>query len=206
MLSLLREGIAINPHYRKLTPLVADAMAGWGDWKNAIWIWESVLESRPNVVALLTNLAKGYLQNGNLSKAQETIQRAKALQPDSLQTSALEVVLWTKLGKDADAAQRAKVLLKADSIDYELVRFSYFLGMRILDPELAILALEMRIKNWPNDAVDGWLKLGKIYDAPEARDERKALQSYRAALKAAQPSEKAAVLAAIPPTYRGRLQ
>ena len=99
-----------------------------------------------------------------------------------------------------------KVLLKADSIDYELVRFSYFLGMRILDPELAILALEMRIKNWPNDAVDGWLKLGKIYDAPEARDERKALQSYRAALKAAQPFEKAAVLAAIPPTYRGRLQ
>lgn len=206
MLSLLREGIAINPHYRKLTPMVADAMAGWGDWKNAIWIWESVLESRPYVVALLTNLAKGYLQNGNLSKAQETIQRAKALQPDSLQTGALEVVLWTKLGKDQDAAQRAKVLLRSDSIDYELVRFSYFLGMRILDPELAILALEMRIKNWPNDAVDGWLKLGKIYDAPEARDERKALQSYRAALKAAQPFEKAAVLAAIPPTYRGRLQ
>lgn len=206
MIFLLREGIAINPHYRKLTPMVADAMAGWGDWKNAIWIWESVLESRPNVVALLTNLAKGHLHTGNLSKAQETVQRAKALQPNSLQTSALEVVLWSKLGKDEDAARRAKVLLKADSIDYELVRFSYFLGMRIRDPELAILALEIRIKNWPSDAVDGWLKLGKIYDAPEALDERKALQSYRAALKAAQPSEKLAVLAAIPSTYHGRLQ
>ena len=77
--------------------------------------------------------------------------------------------------------------------------------MRIRDPELAILALEIRIKSWPNDAVDGWLKLGKIYDAPEARNEGKALQSYRAALKAAQPSEKMAVLAAIPSTYHGRL-
>ena len=206
MLSLVREGIAINPHYRKLTPMVADAMAGWGDWKNAIWIWESVLESRPNVVALLTNLTKGNLQTGNLSKAQEAVHRARALQPDSLQTSALEVVLWSKLGKDDDAARRARMLLKADSTDYELVRFSYFLGMRIRDPELAILALEIRIKNWPNDAVDGWLKLGKIYDAPEARDESKALQSYRAAFKAAQPSEKTAVLAAIPSTYHGRLR
>lgn len=206
MLSLVREGIAINPHYRKLTPMVADSMAGWGDWKNAIWIWESVLESRPYVIALLTNLAKGHLQTGNLSKAQETVQRAKALQPDSQQMSALEVVLWSKLGKDEDAAQRAKMLLKAGSIDYELVRFSYFLGMRIRDPELAILALEIRIKNWPKEAADGWLKLGKIYEAPEARDESKALQSYRAALEAAPPSSKNAVLSMIPPMYHGRLQ
>lgn len=31
MLTLTREGVAINPHYQKLTPMAADAMAQWGD-------------------------------------------------------------------------------------------------------------------------------------------------------------------------------
>ena len=205
MLGLTREGIAINPHYRKLTPMVADTMAAWGDWKNAIWIWESVLESRPYVVALLTNLAKGYLQTGNFTKAQDVLQRAKNLQPASLQTGGLEVVLLSRLGKDSDASSRAKALLKADSHDYDLVRFSYFLGMRIRDPELAVIALETRIRHWPNEAVDGWLKLGKIYDAPEAQDERKAFQAYRAALAASPASNRDSVLGMIPPLHRGKL-
>ena len=206
MLTLVREGIAINPHYRKLTPMVADAMATWGDWKNAIWIWESILESRPHVVALLTNLAKGHMQTGNFTKAQDALQRAKALQPGSLQTGGLEVVLMSKLGKDGDAARRAKAFLDAGSRDYDLVRFSYFLGMRIRDPGLAILALETRIKYWPNEAVDSWLKLGKIYDAPEARDEGKALEAYRAALAASPESGRSAVLEMIPAKHRSKLQ
>ena len=41
VLRLTREAIAINPHYRKITPIVADELARWGDWKNATWIWES---------------------------------------------------------------------------------------------------------------------------------------------------------------------
>lgn len=62
MLNLINEGIAINPHYRKLTPIVADSLAAWGDWKNATWIWETVLESRPNVVAIRVNVARGHIQ------------------------------------------------------------------------------------------------------------------------------------------------
>jgi O-antigen ligase len=41
MLQLVREGIALNRHYRKITPIVADELARWGDWANATWIWES---------------------------------------------------------------------------------------------------------------------------------------------------------------------
>jgi O-antigen ligase len=33
MLTLIKEGIDINPHYRKITPMVADELAKWGDWR-----------------------------------------------------------------------------------------------------------------------------------------------------------------------------
>ena len=93
MLELVHEGIAINPHYRKLTPIVADALAGWGDWKNATWIWESVLESRPYVVIILANVARGHLQSGNYAKAQEYFDRAIALQPAAPTLLPLQEVL-----------------------------------------------------------------------------------------------------------------
>lgn len=206
MLQLMREGIAINPHYRKLTPMAADAMASWGDWKNATWIWESVLESRPHVVAMLANVSRGYMQAGNLPKAQEYINRAKSLQPTAPSLASLEVMLWSRTGKDKEAVLRAKELLRSGIFDYDLLRTAYFLGMRNRDPELAILALELRIKTWPAQAVDGWLKLGNIYDSAEAKNESKALQAYRAALNASPPPYKSAVLAMIPPTYRARIQ
>ena len=65
MLRLVREGIAINPHYRKITPMVADELARWGDWRNATWIWESVLASRPYVVAIISNAARGHAALGD---------------------------------------------------------------------------------------------------------------------------------------------
>lgn len=206
MLRLMREGIAINPHYRKLTPMAADAMASWGDWKNATWIWESVLESRPNVVVILANVARGYMQTDNLAKAQEYLNRAKNLQPTATVLTALEVMLLSRTGKDQEAMQRAKELLRAGTVDYDLLQAAYFLGLRNRDPELAIQALELRIKTWPAQAIDGWLKLGNIYDSPEVKDEGKALQAYQAALKATSAPYKSAVLAMIPPAYHTKIQ
>lgn len=105
MLGLVREGIAINPHYRKLTPIVADALAGWGDWKNATWIWESVLESRPYVVIILANVARGHLQSGNHAKAQEYFDRAMALQPSAPTLVPLQEMLGRPAKEDAQATQ-----------------------------------------------------------------------------------------------------
>lgn len=206
MLQLMREGIAINPHYRKLTPMAADAMASWGDWKNATWIWESVLESRPHVVVILANVARGYMQAGDFKKAQEYLNRARNLQPTAPTLSAVEVMLWSRTGKDQEAAVHAKELLKAGIIDYDLVQAAYFLGLRNRDPELAIHALQLQIKMWPTQAIDGWLKLGNIYDSAEARDESKALQAYQAALDATPLPYRGAVLARIPPGYQSNIK
>jgi O-antigen ligase len=201
MLQLMREGIHINPHYRKLTPVAADAMAGWGDWQNATWIWESVLESRPNVVILLANVARAHLHAGNFSKAEEYFHRAKTLQPTAPTLASLEVTLWSKMGRTYEAALRATELLQAGVIDRDLVQVAYSLGRLNNNPQLAILALELGIKTWPSRAVDGWLKLGGIYDSTEAKDEKRAIQAYRSALEAAPLTFKNAVMAVIPPAH-----
>jgi O-antigen ligase len=206
MLTLINEGIVINPHYRKLTPIVADSLATWGDWKNATWIWESVLESRPNVVAMLANVVRGKLQAKEYDKAQDYLDRATKIQPNAPSLAPLQVMIWTRTGKQPEAAARAKELLLAGVIEPDLVRTAYYLGMQNRNPALAILALELRIKAWPNQAVDGWLKLGDIYNSPEAKDEHKALVAYRNALSATLPQHKEAILKMVPLAYRDEIQ
>lgn len=93
MLHLANEGITINPHYRKLTPIVADSLASWGDWKNATWIWESVLESRPYVVAIHANLARASIRTGNLTKAQEHLNIASQIAPSAVSLAEIRTLL-----------------------------------------------------------------------------------------------------------------
>lgn len=99
-LALVRNGIDINPHYRKLTPIAADLLAASGDWENALWIWESILESRPYVTAIIYNIAKAHLQMGNLPKAQQYLDRAIANQPGSVELQALQEQIWLKTTRD----------------------------------------------------------------------------------------------------------
>lgn len=205
MLQLIREGIAINPHYRKLTPTVADAMANWGDWKNASWIWGSVSESRPNVVALLANVARAEIQIGNFPKAELNLHRAIHIQPDSISLKTLEMLLWVQTGREREAGIRAKELLHAQGITQDLVRTAYYLGMRNRDAALAIEAMKVRITTWPEQAMDGWLKLGNIYASPELHNDEMAIKSYRAALDATEPQYKDSMRALIPRRFHAEL-
>lgn len=203
---LVKEGIAINPHYRKLTAVVADAMAQWGDWETATELWESVLESRPYIVIILSNAARGHMKAGNFQIAQEYLARASRLQPTATSLASLEVMLWSRTGRDHDAIQRARELFKANVFDQELIQAAYSLGMRNHDLELARQALTLGIKAWPARAADGWLKLGDISNTQEAKDEAKALQAYQAAMDVTAPAYKSAIFAMIPPAYQARIR
>nr|MDP2192437.1 O-antigen ligase family protein [Rhodoferax sp.] len=206
ILDLTREGIAINPHYRKLTPMVADELANWGDSANAIWIWESVLASRPNVVVIATNISRGYLQIGNYQRAMDYFDRAAKLQPTAPAVRSLQAHLLIQRGEYPQAAEIVRELLQANTIDNDVVNSAYLIGVRTQDWELAILALELRIKKWPNKAVGGWLRLGNIYSSADVNNEAKALESYRAALNTAPDDLKDGVLAKVPQVYRAKLQ
>lgn len=204
ILALMREGIAINPHYRKLTPMTADEFARWGDWKNAVWIWESVVASRPYVVAIISNIARGYAQMGDMPKAFELLERCKQIQPKAPAVRYLEIVLLGRTGKEAEALALARQSLNDNIYDLELVNAVWAMGLRGGDYDLAIRAMELRNQKWPAGRVDGLLKLGNLY-AAQKKDDARALAAFRAALAAAPPSAIATTRERVPAEFLARL-
>ncbi len=105
MLRAIRDGIAINPHYRKLTSTVADILAIRGDWANAVWILESVAASRPNIANVWANIALAYIQLGQGGRAEEALQHLRRLQPEAPRTRGLEALLLARAAHPTPATQ-----------------------------------------------------------------------------------------------------
>lgn len=200
LLQLIREGIAINRHYRKITPIVADELAHWGDWADATWIWESVLSSRPYVVAIITNVARGYASTGNPVKALEYLERAKKIQPDAPAVRSLEVVLLSRTGQEALALELARHAMRAGGADYDLLNATFVLAGRAGDYPLAREAMNLRVALRPSSRVQGYLELGNMY-LTAAHDPQQALESYRRALEVTGAAERQQVQAQIPPEF-----
>ena len=204
MLTLARDGIAINTHYRKITPMLADELAKWGDWKNAVWVWESVVLSRPYVTAIMSNIARGYAQMGNLDKALEYLARCEKLQPNATSVRSLKVILMSRSGKEAEAAQLAKKSMDEGIYDFDLANAAYVLGMRKSDFDMAIKGLELRNKGWPANKLDGELKLAAIY-VNYKKDDAKAATAYKSALELTSEKDRDALRKQIPPQILSRM-
>ena len=205
MLQLTREAIAINPHYRKITPLVADELAGWGDWRNAVWIWESVLASRPHIVAILTNVARAHTQLGHPAQAADALGRARAISPDAPSVRSLEVILLSRRGEEARAAEAAQRAIRDGFYDQDLLRTSVLLGWRTGDPALADRALALLLDGFPATRVDN-LMLQAEYQLQGLKDEARAAESWRQALAASPPQRRADILARVPAQLRPRVE
>ena len=197
MLVLAKDGIAINTHYRKITPMVADELAKWGDWKNAVWIWESVIVSRPYVVAMMSNVARGYSQMGNNEKALEYLVRCEKIQPKAPSVRSLKVILMSRSGQEKEAASLARQYMNEGTVDFDLLSAAYVLGMRQSDFDMAIQALELRNKDFPASRQDGYLKLAAIY-IDHKNDELKALAAFNGALDTTVEKDREALRQRIP--------
>lgn len=205
MLQLLREGIAANPHYRKITPMVADEIGRWGDWANAVWIWESVLRSRPHIVAMTTNVARGYSMLDQPQQAMAYLKQAQALKPDAPAVRSLEVILLAKAGDEAQAMRLARQALAAGIVDYDLVNVTYILATRSADHALAERMLRMRMQGWPETRARSLVQLGALY-ANELRQPEQGLQFIRQGFAESAPAERDALLRITPPALRGQLE
>ncbi len=202
LLQYVRAGIAINPHYRKLTPVVADMLAVSGDWASAVWIWETVAVSRPNITAIWSNLVRGYTQLERENLALGAIQQLRRLEPDS---RALEIVFLSRTGHELQAIKMLTDYFKSGQYDYDLVQTGYSIGLNAHNWPLAIQALELRNQRWPEQAADGHLKLGKIYADPEVHDDTNALEAFRAGLHGLPPEQQDNFRKQIPERYRAKL-
>lgn len=204
MLTLAREGIAINTHYRKITPMIADELAKWGDWKNAVWVWESVILSRPYVVAMMSNVARGYSQMGNNEKALEFLARCEEIQPKAVSVRSLKVILMSRSGKEKEAALLAQQYMNEGTVDFDLLSAAYVLGIRKSDFDMAIQGLELRNKDWPASRQDGYLKMAAIY-VNQKKDDVKAVAAFKSALAVTPEKDREALRKQIPPQLLARL-
>ena len=204
MLTLVQEGIAITPHYRKITPTVADQLASWGDWKNAIPIWQSIVSSRPHVAVVLSNIARGHLQLQDIDSAMVYLAKAKAIQADAPSVRSLEVVLLTQTAQEDKALRLAREYLNSSSADAELVNLSISMGTRAKDWPLVIQALKLRGKGSPALASDSWLRIGLIY-LDTLNDEAQALQAFKAGIAAAPEMYRDRVRERVPMNVRGKV-
>ncbi|WP_048440665.1 O-antigen ligase family protein [Caenimonas sp. SL110] len=152
MLNLAREGIALNPHYRKITPLIGDELGRWGHWREAVTIWESVLASRPNIVVIMTNAARGHLVMGNVNRAQAWLDKALAIQPKAKSVLSLQVLLLGYTGQDRRALDVVRTAIADNNYDFDLVNFGYAIAVRAGDQELAQQAFRLRAQGWPQMA------------------------------------------------------
>ncbi|HWI82969.1 O-antigen ligase family protein [Ramlibacter sp.] len=204
MLQLIRQGIAINPHYRKITPMVADELARWGDWQNAIWIWESVLSSRPHIVAIMANVARGYASTGQLDQAMAYLERAKRIQPSAPSVRSLEVILLSRTGQTGRALALGRLAIDDELYDYDLASTTFLLAWKAGDWELARRAMRLRMVGWPGTRAEGYLQLATMYDQGMHEPEQ-ALGAYRQALALVSGPQREALASRIPAAYAARL-
>ena len=204
MLTLVTEGIAITPHYRKITPTVADQLASWGDWNNAMPIWHSIVSSRPHIAVVLSNIARGYLQTNDLDSAIEYLARAKAVQADAPAVRSLEVVVLAKTAQEDQALRLTRDYLNSGTADAELVNLAISMGNRAKDWPLLIQALQLRAKGSPALAADSWLRIGVVY-LETLNDEAQALDAFRKAIASAPEQYRSRVRERVPDAVRERL-
>jgi O-antigen ligase len=203
VLQQVREGIAINPHYRKITPQVADEMAAWGDWKNATWIWESVIASRPYVVAILTNIARGYMQTGEPKRALEYLTRAGRISPQAPSVLSTEVILLSRSGQDRRAAEIAEGAIARGRFDLDLLRQAFVLGWRTGNQELVERSAALMVERYPHARAGAYAELADFY-WQALKDPARAAQAWDQALAAAGPARREEMLARMPPALRSR--
>jgi len=198
-------GIAINPHYRKLTPIVADKMGERGEWTSAITVWESVATSRPHIAAIWSNLAHGYAQVGRYDLAFNALQQWQKLQPQAVGMKALEVTLLEFTGQIAAATALLDTAFETNNFDFPLLTSGYALGVRTHDWKLAIRSLELRNQHWPDQAADGYFRLGKIYAEPSVNDPVRALDAFRQGWARVPTQEKENFRRQVPTPYQQQM-
>lgn len=200
-----REGIAINPHYRKLSAEVAEPLAAGGDWENAVWILESIAASRPHVVAIWSGLAMGYANLGQLDLAAQALAHVRRLKPKATGTRTLEIILLSRSGRDEEASTLLNAYYDRGEYDFDMVQNGYAIGYKTSNWALAIRSMKLRNRTWPAQSADGYFRLGTLYAHPGVQDETKALAAFRAGLLAVPAEQKENYRNQVPASYRTRM-
>jgi len=205
MLTSLRKGIALHPHYRKFTAIAAEQLSAFGDYANAVWVLESVVASRPHVAALWSGLAYNYARLGQHDKATAAFQQVKRLKPGEPSTATLHATLLSLGGQDTQAQQVLQSAMDHQQLDFELLQTAYALGLKLNDKRFALQALTLFHERWPQHAADTFLRMGRAYAQGPTPDDANALRAFRQGIAAVPAKDKPNYIAQVPERFRGQL-
>lgn len=149
---LLKEGVAIHPHYRKLTAQAADQFAATGNLDAALWALDSIAASRPFIPDVHANRVLLHSRLQHPEAAQAALQALTALQPDAPRTRALGILLMRRAGQDGQAALQLQDYFRQGRVEYDLVRFALSIGLDNKNEALAIQAYRLWVQGWPGEA------------------------------------------------------
>jgi O-antigen ligase len=108
------------------------------------------------------------------------LERAKKVQPKAISVRSLEVILLSRSGKEAEALKLAKVAFADNTLDLDMMNAAHILAVRASDFPFALQALQTRNKAFPDQKVDGLLKIAGI-ELNYLKDEGKAMDAFREA-------------------------
>jgi len=208
LLNELRIGVALNPNNRKLTPLVAEVMSDQEDWSNTAWILRSVVDNHPSVYALWLGLTRAYVHLQQPSLALDALHHLQQLRPTAPATRSLEIAVLSISGHD----DQARALLQAQInhpdayLDYELPQVGYALALKLQDQTLAVRTLALRNSYWPEQAADGYFRMGLAYAQLAPRNHALALQAFASGLRSVPPSQRDNYLRQVPAPFQQALQ
>lgn len=123
----------------------------FGPLQQVIDEYTQVLKTRQDDVEAQYQLARLYLHNADLLKAQQTLEQALRLQPDNLQAVVLQIEVLDKQGQSEAARQ---LLAKQLQAQQESAYLQHALGMWLLhheQGEFALLGLSRAVELEPNN-------------------------------------------------------
>lgn len=187
---MLYEGIALNPHYRKLSAVAAEQLIANGDWANATWALESIAASRPHIANVWANLVMSYSELGQEVQARHAWQELQRLQPNTPRVRALDLRILQKTGHPVEAISKLNSYFDEGVIDYDLTQLGYALGLQTGDHAIAARALQLRASIWPELALDSYFRLGHLYSKAGPEFQKQAISAFQKGLNVAPAGEK----------------
>jgi O-antigen ligase len=203
--ALVQKGMALNPHYRKLLSVPAEQLAGFGDWATTADVLQRIADSRPHIANVWSNLVLARLELQQVDAAQAALRELARLQPDTARVRSMELLLLSRTGREAEAAQKARDYFAQDVVDFDATLLAYSVGLTLQQWDLVEQAMHLRAARWPETAVDSYYRLGQAYVQAGAGYEERALQAFREGRAHLPPGELNNYLRQLPPAYRTQM-
>ncbi|MDZ7938872.1 MAG: O-antigen ligase family protein [Rhodoferax sp.] len=203
--ALVQEGMALNPHYRKLLYIPAEQLASLGDWVTTADVLQHIADSRPHIANVWSNLVLARIELKQADAAEAALHELARLQPNTARVRSMELLLLSRTGREAEAAEKIRDYFARGVVDFDATIFAYSLGLQLQQWDLVEQGLLLRAEYWPETAVDSYYRLGQAYVQAGAGYEARALQAFRDGEAHLPKGEVNNYLRQLPPIYRAQM-